>query len=90
MRLPQMRFTVRRMMVVVAISGLVIEGGKRSAHRHLMAQQYLRRLGGGCHFCFGDPCAFRIWHWEADMYEKYTRAKWLPWLSVEPDPPEPK
>jgi hypothetical protein len=84
------RFTVRRLMVAVAIVAFVIATLKRS-------EDYRRRAD---HFRSLQPdyisyqSALRdFWikqEYYAQMEQKYRDAAWLPWLPVAPDPPEPE
>ncbi len=108
MSLPRLRFTVRAMMVAVAIVAAVL-GLKRRMHDFSRRAEYhlLRadELAKGC--VFGkmfrdDPDRsrasqheaerqnFRVVAFHANLGVKYARAARYPWLSVAPDPPEPK
>jgi hypothetical protein len=87
MKLP--RFTIRRMMVGVAILGLSLgflaerrARFLRIAARHEESSRFYRLYPG-----FYIPSgAF----YDIEMELKYERAARYPWLPVEPDPPEPK
>ncbi len=79
------RFTVRRLMVAVAIMGLICGVSthlyRRSAHFHRLAVRH-HSIG------YTSSSTSKIEHHLA-LSEKYERASRYPWLSVEPDPPEP-
>ena len=92
MRRPRARFTVRWMMVAVAIvamgaatSGLFArrEEYQRRALTHELLAYFLRR---GCSNIAPQPSR-ASYHEELQL--KYERAARFPWLAVEPDPPEP-
>ena len=93
MRLPRVRFTVRRMMVLVAILGLMIAAFERrqrfgwiaSEHRaHVPKHMFPTKPVG-----MGDK-EWRPLEWHESMARKYEYAASHPWLPVAPDPPEPK
>ena len=89
MRLP--RFTTRRLMVLVAIAGVVLGAGqelrRRSSRYRAIA---IAHLPNSRHI-FGN-------RWETSpqldyhdaMFEKYDRLARYPWLPVPPDPPMPE
>jgi hypothetical protein len=100
MKLP--RFTVRRLMVAVAIVGLTL--GFEVIRRRRVAFLEIARLNDntasvlrselsesdepGPH---GDPITMRRLADYCDaMRKKYELAARYPWLPVEPDPPEPQ
>jgi hypothetical protein len=98
MTLPRPRFTVLRLMLVVAIVAVVLgarswyEG--RSARFREMARRYSKSWLENADIVVGDresdeTQARRSEHHRA-MWEKYLRASRQPWLPVEPDPPEPE
>jgi hypothetical protein len=100
MRIPRVRFTVRRMMVAVVIAAipLAITGDlfRRSvAYRRVAALHETAAvecgmaLKGARGTDIGRLLPGRI-SWHARMYAKYHEAARRPWLRVEPDPPEPK
>ena len=98
MRLPRLRFTVRRLMLAVAIVAVILgaaSGVRRRAERFRMIESYHRR---NYHFSFvGNPSldaektakfiARNNWHNAMTM--KYGDAADHPWLPIPPDPPEP-
>ena len=104
MRIPRVRFTVRGMMVAVAVFALLSASGQlRERYEGLRdryelmgvmhaAHEILERDGGVDVFSgFGlvKPNAQRA-AYHAEMRRKYERAARSPWLPVEPDPPEPR
>ncbi len=90
------RFTLRGLMVAVAIFGLMFGFGmwmsRRSAEFHKKAKIHMRmipiytlpRIGR-----WKPPGYDRI-EWARVMARKYRYAARYPWLPVAPDPPEPK
>src|SRR4051794_9330540 len=96
MRLPRSRFTIRRLMVGVAIVGLAVaaipaylrvvaRGHRAFASEHRRLANLLREEGGGPS---GGRNAARGGHHVA-MAAKYERAALRPWRSVPPGPPPP-
>jgi hypothetical protein len=99
MKRPRVRFTVRTMMVLVAVAGLtsgvvVWHGRMRrlSALYEMRAAIYITN-----HISWNHTREMRERKrpksarekWRDEMAEKYTRAARYPWLPVEPDPPPP-
>ena len=94
MPLPLARFTVRRLMVAVAVVAVMLsilaELSRRRIQFGRMAAYHRRRRGSVvapfdfCHV--GNEKQF----FHAIMERKYMRARSSPWISVPPDPPEPK
>jgi hypothetical protein len=87
MQLPRPRFTVRRMMVAVAILGLSLGFlAERRARFLRVAAQHKSQTDW--------PWAFHlppgVVSYDIEMQLKYERAARYPWLPVEPDPPRPK
>jgi hypothetical protein len=83
------------MMVAVAILGLVCWGcylWRLSDHYHRQAVIYyekrwiIREWYGN----YVEQKELAIERWRSAMEAKYQRAARYPWLSVEPDPPEPE
>jgi hypothetical protein len=103
MRLPRLRFTVRRLMLVVALAGLVMGGGVWGYRMWRMSAKYARiaqsfkwteSLHRGLEARFQNNAqreaakfAAVATHYAA-LVRKYERAARYPWLPVEPDPPE--
>jgi hypothetical protein len=93
MALPRVRFTVRRMMVAVAVvacifwaSLLIIERRGRfliivGSHR-MPDARFLRHRDA--------DYVLRLARWHDEMQAKYEFAAAHPWLPVAPDPPEPE
>jgi hypothetical protein len=93
MRLRLPRFTVRRLMIAVAIAalalGLVQSMGRRSAAFRLKAREH----EGTFKTLIGPNTTFPVSPATAHhrlMAEKYRLAARHPWLPVCPDPPEPE
>jgi hypothetical protein len=90
MRMRRLRFTVRGMMIAVAIVGLAVgclaERRARFTRIYNRHSRYLLGKGSGWY----TARSYRIIDWNVDMYEKYERAVRYPWLPVAPDPPEPE
>jgi hypothetical protein len=93
MRLPCVRFTVRRLMVAVAVVAVAAGGLHLWELRVLylrtaLLHEVLSSLFQEGHACAGrDPG--RSAHHQV-LRIKYERAARRPWLPVEPDPPEPR
>jgi hypothetical protein len=102
MRLPRLRFTVRRLMLVVAL-GAYDTGCRWFSHRqrclemtamHKWASDTFRGRMRNNAPAFYPTEADRRWaNRRAEYHERmalrWTRAAAHPWLPVEPDPPEP-
>ncbi len=95
MKLPRIRITVRRLMVVVAMVGALLgtliavrasRVRQANQHRLLSTTREQRRLHGTS-IPDSTWTAKKLWH--AEMSNKYERAARSPWLPVGPDPPEP-
>jgi hypothetical protein len=93
MKLPRPRFTVRRMMVAVAIAGAFLAGlalGERREHYNLMARnhaaagEYFRSIAGTSPTGFAARIALRD-----ELKRKWENAARYPWFPVTPDPPDP-
>jgi len=91
MRWPRVRFTIRRMMVAVAVVAIVFAWsawmGRRAARFRSLWAEHINKVG-----MISSP---KPWPHEVQgiyhlkMGEKYRVAALRPWLPVEPDPPEP-
>ncbi len=83
MRLPRPRFTVRRLMVVVAIAAVCLEIGitleRRNSRFMKIADSYLYPDFGP------SPTDCPIIKYKRRMRAKYIRAANYPWLPVPPD-----
>jgi hypothetical protein len=90
MRLPRVRFTVRRMMVAVAliasVLGLLVWMDRR-AREFRDRRDYHRTCWSAIDEGFDVEPAPAAYH--RTMAEKYRRAAERSWLPIEPDPPEP-
>ena len=90
MRLPRPRFTVRPLMVFVAIIAVAIYTGMvfwRFETYAMRAAAHARRLNSGHSYIYDSA---DLIHWHEQMRLKYENAARNPWLPVAPDPPEPK
>jgi hypothetical protein len=99
MRLPRVQFTLRRLMVAVAIVGLTvgigIEGERRRSRFLRIAidhsHQAILRLSGNTWSPLRMVEMQKAYaHYHDLMAQKYKRAARYPWLPVAPDPPKPK
>jgi hypothetical protein len=104
MRLHHVRFTIRRLMLVVALAGLVMGGGVRSYRTWKLSGEYTRRAQ--YYRQSGNMYERIVEDWQSDWPElaaqgaataakcaavarTYERAARYPWLPVERDPPQP-
>jgi hypothetical protein len=86
MQLPRPRFSVRRMMVAVAIVGVVFGMLMRVARLQQVSDYHRSRI---ILISPPDPRVYMtLYHME--LANKYAYAARHPWLSVTPDPPEPQ
>jgi hypothetical protein len=103
MPLPRVRFTVRRMMVAVAITGVTLGFHSWSTRRSdafatLWIHHYCKATDSGIEMekagRKGDAARAallrRRMDWHCDMWRKYGHASRYPWLPVPPDPPGPE
>jgi hypothetical protein len=87
------RFTVRRLMIAVAIIGsalgILIERSERfrwiAVHRRGEVPLLPRIKPVGM-----DDKRWRLFEWHESMARKYEHAARYPWLPVAPDAPQPK
>jgi hypothetical protein len=113
MRLPRVRFTVRTLMLAVAVVAGVFaaeQGVRRSEEYRVRARRHEARLRtlalvrqhGYYPYCSlgiedlslvynaaTAPLHARCVAYHTRLMQKYRRARWMPWLSVEPEPPTP-
>lgn len=92
MRLPRPRFTVRRLMVLVALLGALlgvgIEGNRRMTRFSRRAFYHrVNAMGPGVDL---GPAFERKRAWHEQMERKYDYAAGHPWLPVAADPPPPE
>jgi hypothetical protein len=91
MRMPRVRFTIRRMMVAVAVVAIVFGwfswmGGRAARFRSLWAE-HINKVGV---VSSPKPRPDEVQGtYHLKMGEKYRIAALRPWLPVEADPPEP-
>jgi hypothetical protein len=94
MRLPLLRFTVWRMMVVVAACGVVFSLGARSCSFWRRAgysrSKFILRCGMDAPSTPLEIAKRKRESHFIQLWEKYEFASRHPWLPVEPDPPEPE
>jgi hypothetical protein len=103
MRLPRVRFTIRRLMLAVAVVallvGMAIESEWRRVRFHKLVQFYWWKQANP-HFPYLSA-TYEDWEsitrrlprlgpYYAAMRAKYEFAERYPWLPVAPDPPEPE
>jgi hypothetical protein len=105
MKLSRPRFTVRRLMVVVALAALLLGviAGVENRRRSFLSLVDAHRAGMIA-WEEGDPSetsrerfdlsgrkvSLKDHRWHLQMAEKYERAARYPWLPVAPDPPAPE
>ncbi len=91
MPLPRVRFTVRRMMVAVAVVAIGVVGyvnvEKDRTRRVWIAAEHAYEAELLAKSAGSSPAKFR---WHEAMAAKYLRAARYPFLPVAPDPPEPE
>jgi hypothetical protein len=100
MKLPRPRLTIRRLMVLVAIAGLILGAAIPLLERR---RRFARIMNS--HWAEVDRWALKVGlfrpetigrsptakvGWHAEMASKYRHAARYPWLPVWPDPPEPE
>ncbi len=91
--MPRFRFTVRRMMVAVAIVCVMVYGIRLLIIRSNCIKKfyYFEQMGNmygpGVRDGFPDERLSRYYH---ALAAKYSRAARYPWLHFAPDPPEPE
>jgi hypothetical protein len=98
MRIPRVRFTVRRMMIAVAIVALALSffvWNRRMARLSMEydMQSLTYRGSGGPRPRFPVPIPSPLTdreRWEDEMAARYRRAARYPWLPVAPDSPQPE
>jgi hypothetical protein len=90
MRPPRVRFTVRWLMIAVAVVGMLWGGGvevqRRSARYRKIADSHFPRI---FHLRPGSIMTPRE-KWHVALWRKYDRLSRYPWLPVEPDPTPPE
>lgn len=102
--MPRVRFTVRRMMVAVAVAALTLGVivGLQNRHQRFrrIAEDHRSRMiaweevgrSEATRKRFdlsGQQVSLAAHHWHLQMAENYEHAARRPWLPVAPDPPEP-
>ncbi len=89
MRLPRVRFTLRRMMIAVAILAISMAAALRWFDLHSRARAYAFWAAVSPMNIKGPKGERMAMHYDL-LRLKYERAARYPWLPVAPDPPEPK
>jgi hypothetical protein len=93
MRIPRVRFTVRRLMIAVAVVAAIVAFFKRRDDFERVAEYHRSRIGMA-DIDFSRRYEIRFFspknRWHYDMMHKYIYAARDPWLPVAPDPPEPE
>jgi hypothetical protein len=100
MRLPRLRFTVRRLMLMVAVVALLMATGvglqRRAAHLMRLSLSQSREANRWelllTESSVNGPLACAILnkvHWHDAMAARYERAARSPWLHIEAVPPPP-
>jgi hypothetical protein len=95
--MPLPRMTTRRWMVVVAVVGLALCGTEVLRRRHndfaYRAELHARTLAllkaRQRVAARNDPVLSRVINYYESLARKCRHAARYPWISVEPDPPEP-
>jgi hypothetical protein len=105
MKLPLVRFTIRRLMVGVAMAALLLGAivGVENRRQRFLAIANIHRANliaweevGSSEASrerfdiSGRKVSLEADRWHLQMAEKYDRAARYPWLPVRPDPPEPE
>jgi hypothetical protein len=95
MRILCSRFTMRGLMVAVAIMGIAFGMIDRHYRFKKMADHHLAKLESlDIEKSLGierpSPFFLALVNYHASLGEKYAKAARYPWLPVAPDPPEPK
>ncbi len=74
---PHVRFSIRRMIIVVAVLALIFSSPNRAgALRSWVAPRIW-------------PVTLLIKCYHDKMFKKYEYLAWHPWISADPDPPPP-
>jgi hypothetical protein len=90
MKPSRVQFTLRRLMIGIALATVAVEAGLigcRVVSRLDRAYDHDRHLNSGRSFKYDSTDLIQ---WHERMRLKYENAARYPWLPVEPDPPEPK
>ena len=96
MRLPRPRLTARRLMILVAVVGLVLGGlalvRRRRAYALTMVARYQEKLMDTRSWTtqVKFEAATPKWLYYRERYSKWRSAAASPWLPFEADPPPPE
>jgi hypothetical protein len=94
MGLPRLRFTVRRLMLVVAITGLAMGRGVWCYRMWELSREHASGARMHAYYWMVHSAADAIENatradYHAAMARKYERAARYPWLPFKPNPPGP-
>jgi hypothetical protein len=92
-RLPRVRFTVRRLMVAVAVVGITLGALAACRSRSARFREIRDRHRAAMIVGFeapGEAAPAARLDWHRAIERKYEYAARHPWLPVAPDPPEPE
>jgi hypothetical protein len=95
MNLPRPRFTMRRLILVVAIVGLLVGGWlwgerRRTKFAELEFRHQMLSIPRIIDPDLKPGPPKEVANYHREMAEKYRFAATYPWLPVAPDPPEPE
>ena len=88
--MPRFQFTVRRMMVAVAIVGVVLGGAEMIRRRRTDFIVRSTQWRWSENVALRGRAPVRFVYYSRRLAEKYEHAARYPWLPVAPDPPEPE
>jgi hypothetical protein len=90
-KVPRVQFTIRRLMIAVALMALVAGLFAGLERRRLRLLDVARVHADPIRVMTAETDIDRPeWQWHFAMYAKYSQAARRPWLPLAPDPPEPK
>lgn len=96
MRLSRVRFTVRRMMIAVAIVAAMMgwfalqRRAERFQQRAALHGREAEEIQDYREMGIDEPLLNKRLAYHTEMRRKYDRGVLYPWLPMAPDPPEPK
>lgn len=91
MKRTRVQFTVRRMMLLVAVTALIAGGLAGLERRRLRLLHIAKIHAAPIRVMTAETDINRPeWQWHFAMYAKYSQAARQPWFPVEADPPRPK
>lgn len=90
-RLSRPHFNVRRLMVVVAIAGLILGGVVWSLKMWRLSREYMAKSNEyELRYDANPGSPPRVRQWEGEMMLKYRGLSFQPWRNPGIDPPEPQ